>query len=195
MKCDGNLSAACLDAINAFGEIERDCIRAALLANPSLHLMLPMFDMLYERGSGELWFCDEHGNYVESHFSRSGVRKGCVLGAFLLCLAMNHVYDRVGALMGPDGVIYAYSDEVNLLSDPARMRTTLATTPAIYMKVGLRIGWGLGKTGLILPANSDPTTFLPHLDTGGGCLPHVVPGFLSCLKVLRHASNDPTFIT
>jgi hypothetical protein len=66
MECDGNLSAASLNAINVFGEIERYCIRAALLANPFQHLMLPLFEMLYERGSAELWFYDEHNNDVES---------------------------------------------------------------------------------------------------------------------------------
>jgi hypothetical protein len=75
-------------AIIAFGEIEQDCIIAALLANPFLHMLLPMFKKLYERGSGELWFYDEHVNYVRSRFIRCGVRQGCVLGVFLFCLAM-----------------------------------------------------------------------------------------------------------
>jgi hypothetical protein len=89
------LSATCLDAINTFGEIARGYIRAALLANSSLHMLIPFFEMLYERGSGELWYYDENAIFVESHFIRSSVRHGCVLGAFLFCLAMYHVYVRL----------------------------------------------------------------------------------------------------
>ena len=41
LESNGKLSAACLDGVNAFGEINRSCIRAAIEANPSLHLPLP----------------------------------------------------------------------------------------------------------------------------------------------------------
>jgi len=60
MESNGSLSAACLDGINAFGEIERDCIHAALEANPSLHMPIPLFEMLYERGIGQLWYYDKN---------------------------------------------------------------------------------------------------------------------------------------
>ena len=43
---------------------------------------------------GKLWVYDKNGNFVESYFSRSCVRQGCVLGAFLSCLAMYQVYAR-----------------------------------------------------------------------------------------------------
>ena len=74
MESNKPLSNVCLDGINAFGQIERDCIRAALQANPSLHMLYPLFEMLYERGSGELWYYDEHGSYGESHYNRYGFR-------------------------------------------------------------------------------------------------------------------------
>ena len=32
-----------IDAVNAFGKIERDCTRVALLANPSLYMLIPLF--------------------------------------------------------------------------------------------------------------------------------------------------------
>ena len=86
MESSGKLSATCLDAINAFGEIERDCIKAAVLANPSLYMHIPLFEMLYERESGEMWFYDENNNFVESYFSRSGVHQGCVMGASFFAL-------------------------------------------------------------------------------------------------------------
>jgi hypothetical protein len=134
MDFDGRLIRACLGAINAFGEIERECIKAALLANPSLHTLIPLFEMIYERGSGELWYYDEKGNFVESHFNRSGIPP------FFFCLAMYPVYARLQVLLGHDGALYAYSDDVYLISDPIGMAKALATAPTIYMIAGLRIG-------------------------------------------------------
>jgi hypothetical protein len=92
LESNGHMSATCLVAIYAFGGIERDCIRASLEANTSLHMIIPLFEMIYERGNWELWLCDENGNFVEYYYSRSGVRRGCVLGAFLFCLTMYPVY-------------------------------------------------------------------------------------------------------
>jgi hypothetical protein len=51
-----------LDANNAFGDLERPCIGAALEANMALHPMIPLYDVLYTRGKGELLFYDELGN-------------------------------------------------------------------------------------------------------------------------------------
>jgi hypothetical protein len=108
-------------------------------------------------------------------------------------------YARLGVLLGPDGALYAYSDDIYLLSDQARMSATMATvltaSPTIYRKVGLRFGWRPRKMELILPAYYDPESFFTCMETSGGCLTHVVPGFSSCLGVPRHASNDPTLIT
>ena len=46
------LAGASLDAINAYGEIERGCIESAILANPFLYMLLPLFELLYKRGEG-----------------------------------------------------------------------------------------------------------------------------------------------
>jgi hypothetical protein len=193
LESNGKLSAVCLGGVNAFGEINRSYIRAAIEANPSLHLLLPLFEMLYERGSGELVYYDEHGNYIASYFSKNGVRQGFVLGAFLFCLAMQLVYTRLGALLGLDGAIYAYSDDVYLVADPTSMAVALSAAPAIYKKTGLRIGWGTRKTELILPPDVDSQSFLSLLPQT--CLPSIVTGFSACLGVPRHPSNDPEFIS
>jgi hypothetical protein len=96
--------------------------------------------MLYERGSGELFYYDEKGNYLPSYFSKNGDRQGCVLGEFLFCLAMQPIYSKLGALLGPNGALYAYSDDVYLLANPINMFVALIAAPSIYKKVGLRIG-------------------------------------------------------
>ena len=42
MESKKTLPAACVNGINAFGEIERDCIHAALEKNPSLYMLIPI---------------------------------------------------------------------------------------------------------------------------------------------------------
>ncbi len=59
---------------------------------------------------------------------------------------MGSVYARLSALLGPEGAMYAYSNDVYLASDPINMSLALAAMPSIYNKVELRIGGGHGKT-------------------------------------------------
>jgi len=158
-------------------------------------MLIPMFEMLYERGNGQLCYYDENYNFVESHYNRCGVRQGCVLGAFLFCLATRHVYARQGALLGPDGALYAYFDDVYLVSDPVNMSLALIATLEIYRKVGLRIGWGPCKTKLMLPLGCDPASLLLQLDSLNGGLPHIVSCFTASLEVPRYPSNDSEFIS
>jgi hypothetical protein len=109
-----------------------------------------MFEILYERGVGQLWYYDEFGNYIESHYSKCGVRQGCVLEAFFFYLVMRLVYARLVALLDHNGAMYAYSDDGCFVSDPDNTYVALVGAPSIYRKVGLRIGWGLSKTELVL---------------------------------------------
>jgi len=86
-----------------------------------------------------------------------GLRVGCLV---LLPRHEAGICERLGALLGPNDAMFAYSDDVYLDSDPANMSIALAAAPAIYMKMGLRIGGRPGKTELILPLDWDPETFL-----------------------------------
>jgi hypothetical protein len=88
MEAKPTLAGASLDAINAYGEIGRECIEAAIRANPYLHRLLPLYELLYKRGEGVLWYFDENGKFVMGTRHKTGVRQGCVLGLFLFCLAM-----------------------------------------------------------------------------------------------------------
>ena len=45
IESNGSLAVAYLDVVNVFGEIERECIRAALEANPFLRMLIPMFEI------------------------------------------------------------------------------------------------------------------------------------------------------
>jgi hypothetical protein len=104
---------------------------------------------------------------------------------------MKHVYSRLGELMGANGALYSYSDEVYLVSDAVSMANTRCAAPGIYAKVGLRIGLGPKKKELILPPLTDLATYTDMLTTLGSVVPHIVPRFSSCLGVPRHANNDP----
>ena len=64
MEQDKSLAATSLDVVNAYGEIERPCIETAICANPYLDHLLPLFEMLYKAGAGEMWYYDEDGNFV-----------------------------------------------------------------------------------------------------------------------------------
>ncbi len=79
LEAKPNLAASSLDNFNAYGEIERDCIEAAIKANPYLHNLLPLFELLYRRGAGELWYNDKNGNFVMGSRIMRGVRQRCVL--------------------------------------------------------------------------------------------------------------------
>ncbi len=74
------------------------------------------------------------------------------------------------------------------------MATALQHAPGIFAKVGLRLGYGPGKTELILPKGCSRQDFPFPLDDPDVAAPQVVVGFKSCLGVPRHFENDPEFL-
>ena len=62
-------------------------------------------------------------------------------------------------MLGANGALYLYSDDVYLVCDLVSMDHALSAALVIYVKVGLRIGLGPGKTELILPPLRDPNTY------------------------------------
>jgi hypothetical protein len=159
MEAKLTLARASLDAINAYGEIERECIESAIKANPYLHSLLPLYELLYKRGEGVLWYYDENGNFVLGARNKRDVRQGCVLGLFLFFITMEPVYARLRAVVGEEGVLYTYCDNSYLLVPMKHMATVLHQAPDIFSKVGLRIGYGPGKTELILPKGCSKQDF------------------------------------
>ena len=98
MEAEPDLARSCLDDSNAFGDLERPCIRAALEANVALNPLIHMYDVLYTRGQGPLWFYDEMGNFILAVFYRMGVRQSCVLGTTILCVIVRLIYDAWSSL-------------------------------------------------------------------------------------------------
>ena len=64
MEVEPDIARSCLSVSNAFGDLERLCIRASLEANVALHRVIPLYDVLYTKGSGELWCYDDLGNFI-----------------------------------------------------------------------------------------------------------------------------------
>ena len=193
MEVNPVLAGANLDASNAFGEIKRDCTEAAIRADPYLHRLLPLFELLYKRGEGVLWYYDEHGRFVLGVKNMRGVRQGCVLGMFLFCVTVRPIYARLRDEVGEEGALYTYCDDSYLFAPAEQMTTVLRKAPEIFGKVGLRIGYGPSKTKLILPRGCSRQDFPFPLDDPQVPAPHVVAGFKSCLGVPMHFENDPIF--
>ena len=150
-----------------FGDMERPCIRVALEANVTIHPLTPLYDVLYTRSGGVLWFYDEFRNFVMSVFSCKGVRQGCVLGMSILCITVRHVYDALLVILGPEGFLFSYADDVYIGRGPWNVALALDAASSLYAMIGLSLGWGPKKTELQLPINYDPETLpLPRDEMG-----------------------------
>jgi len=146
MEAELDLARACLDASNAFGDMERPSIRAALEADVALHPLIPLYDVLYPRGQGELWYYDEWGSFVMTFFYSKGVRQGCVLGTTLICIIVRPVYDALLVILGPEGFLLSYVDDVYMRGAPRNVALALASASKLYALIGLSLGWGPRKT-------------------------------------------------
>ncbi len=113
---------------------------------------------------------------------------------FLFCLTMEPVYARLREAVGEEGVLYTYSDDSYILAPKENMAVVFQVARVIFGKVGLRLGYGPGKTELILPKNCTRDEFPYPLDDPELPAPQVVAGFQSCLGVPRHFRNDPRFL-
>jgi hypothetical protein len=112
MEAKPDLARATLDASNAFEDLEQPCIRAALEANVALHPLIPLYDVLYTRDKGELWFYDEMGNFILGVMCRRGVRQVCVLGTIIMYITVRPVYDAILVILGPEGFLINYAYDI-----------------------------------------------------------------------------------
>ena len=53
-----------MDGANAYGEIERESIEAAIRVNPYLRHLRTLFELLFKRFKGKMSYCDEEGKFV-----------------------------------------------------------------------------------------------------------------------------------
>ena len=194
METEPDLARETFDANNAFGDLERPCIRAALEANVALHPLIPMYDVLHTKGMGEIWFYDEMGNLILSVLRRKGVRHGYVLGSSILCIAVRPIYDAILVILGPGGFLFNYADDVYLGGVSVNVALPLEATTCLYGMIGLSLAWGPRKTELELPPECDPGCLPLPRNASGKPLHAVVSGFKACLESPRHSTNYGSFV-
>ena len=76
--------------------------------------------------------------------------------------------------MGEQGTLYAYCGDAYLIAVHDTMAEVLAQAPAIYGRIGLKLGYGPIKTEIILPRGYDREDFPYPLDDPSVPAPHVV---------------------
>ena len=96
--------------------------------------------------------------------------------------------------VGGQGALYPYCDDSYLVEEPDKIHEIFAQAPFIFTKVGLNIGYSLGKIELIPPRGYDKREFPYPLDDLDVLAPQAVVGFSACLGVPRHHNNNQDFI-
>jgi len=195
MGVDPDFAHAVMYAINGFNELERHAMRVAILAEPRIHCILALYDMMYTDRVGELWFFDEDGNLTHTQQPRRGVRQGCVIGLFIFCVTMAPIYMDIKNHLGREGLQIDFSDDVYLHGPPVRVAAAITAAPALYKKVRLRVSWGPAKSELALPPGVDAETLTLPRREDGRILPHLVEGLEACIGIPRHRRLCSDFIS
>eukprot|EP00873_Tetraselmis_striata_P041685 jgi/Tetstr1/461949/TSEL_007027.t1 len=102
MEMDDRLAASSIDASNAYGMTDRRAIRRRRVADPTIHSLLLLFDMLYAAPS-ENWLYDNEsdGDAPPAVLTQlRGIRQGCPLATFFFCLTIGPVFDAIIAKLG-----------------------------------------------------------------------------------------------
>jgi hypothetical protein len=104
-----------------------------------------------------------------------------VLGTTILCINVMPIYDAILVILGPEGFLFNYADDVSLGGVPVNAALALTAALDLYPMIGLSLGWGPRKAKLELPPNCDPDSLPLPRDAFGEPLPEVVFGFKACL--------------
>ena len=76
-----------------------------------------------------------------------------MLGTTILCITVMPVYDMLRNLLGVEGFLFSYADDVYMGGKPVQVAVTLTTTPCIYGDVGHSLSWGPKKKDRASPPN------------------------------------------
>jgi hypothetical protein len=88
---------------------------------------------MYIRGKGELWYYDELGNFIMSVLCCRGVRQGCVLKTTIMCVTVRPIYDALLVILGPEGFLFSFADDVYMGGVPWNVALALDATSGLYI--------------------------------------------------------------
>ena len=144
------LGVLCLDLTNAFNTVSRKAIRTALLKQPPLHPLLPIFD-LYYGGPGQLMYYGDSPSSVPYAIldSLEGVRQGDVLGPLFFCVAVASCLRELSDSVRDSGVVQALMDDVSVLCPVDDVQKVLDVAGATFSRKGLTLN--LRKCQYLLP--------------------------------------------
>ena len=81
-----------------------------------------------------------------------------------MCITSRPVFDALLTLLGPEGFLFSYDDQVYMGGTPVHLAVALSEASGIYAPVGLQLGWGPKNIELVLPLTVIHKTF-PSRDT------------------------------
>ena len=79
----------------------------------------------------------------------------------LLCIKVRPIYDALFLILGLEGFLFSYADDVYLGGLPINVTLALEAASGIYAMVGLSLGWGPRKTKLQLQLAPSSGEFRP----------------------------------
>ena len=109
-----------------------------------------------------MWIYDKMGNFIICVLCRKGVRQGCALDMTILCITVRPVYDALLVILGPEGFLFSYADDVYMGGAPMSVALALAVASNMYSMIDLKLGWGPKKTELVLHQGCDQTASPSH---------------------------------
>ena len=89
-----------------------------------------------------------------------------MLGTTILCINVGPDYDALLVVLGPEGFLFSYEDDVDMGGVLENVAHALAAVVGLYGMIYLSLGWGSRKTELEPRLECDPDCLpLPRNDS------------------------------
>ena len=69
-----------------------------------------------------------------------------MLGTTILYITVKPVYDALMIILGPEGFLFNFADDVYMGWAPVNVALALNVASGLYGMIGLSLGWGPRKT-------------------------------------------------
>ena len=69
-----------------------------------------------------------------------------MLGTTILCITVRPLYNAIMVILGKEGFLFSYADDVYLGGVPRNVALALAAASGLYRMMGLSLGWEPRKT-------------------------------------------------